>query len=510
MLAHCKYNIAPSRSPVEGEMAGRLTALWSVLAMFLLPLLLMGWSSIQGWRAERLIENAHVMRQWLEHPEKQLLENLPGNVSKEVTSTESIRLQFQREVRKANADSKELWVRGMLASLSFILALAALLTGPAAWIKMRLDAWRALRSQEFLYKQLASSWRTLGRWLVAHTGLLLAAVVTSLFYELSWIWSNRQDGGWAMLVFCLPAFSVLYIGGNLVLHLRQKWCVVDMPSLAFLGRPLTRTSASGAWTWIERIAEQLHAPVPDHIVVGLDQSFFVTSITVELQPNGQSLSGRTLYLPLTYLSAMSQKEVESIIGHELAHFSHRDTERSSEINARFSLMCAHLCSISGGGQPLSLVERPVVWMAGRFLYHFQLAIHHWRRAQELQADRVGAQIAGKTIFAQALLRVVALEEVIGRLLHTKYGEDLMKALDMSLRQKALGLSAETLEHSTAHPFDTHPPTAQRLQQLEVNLDYRLLARAMRVPSDTDRGWFSELLMAGQDTPVFSNLEFRNE
>ncbi|MBA1201481.1 hypothetical protein G7009_06865 [Pseudomonas capeferrum] len=38
----------------------------------------------------------------------------------------------------------------------------------------------------------------------------------------------------------------------------------------------------------------------------------------------------------------------------------------------------------------------------------------------------------------------------------------------------------------AHPFDTHPLTALRLQHLGVTLDERLLAQATRAPTDADR------------------------
>jgi len=63
----------------------------------------------------------------------------------------------------------------------------------------------------------------------------------------------------------------------------------------------------------------------------------------------------------------------------------------------------------------------------------------------------------------------------------------------------LGLSDAVLSHAIAHPFDTHPPTALRLQQLGVVLDDPLLSRATRAPTDYDRQWFSQLTSVARST-----------
>lgn len=464
---------------------------WALM-MLVLPLLLMAWSSLQGWRADSVLEEAQAMRQWLAEPDDRWLEALSVRERKEVITEQGRRENFQYRVGLAEADTAGLRLRQVLAALGYWLAVAALIAGPAIWLKLRLEARRACASRDYLHDHLADDWQRLGRWLVAYTSLLCASLGMILLYQLSWSRSHWHDGGWAMLLFCVPVAAVIYLGVLMIQRLRKQWLELEAQRSAFLGRALSRAEAPGVWTWIERLATDLGAPVPDHIVVGIDQSFFVTSVEVLLQPAGHVLTGRTLYLPLPYLTVLSQQEAASIIGHELGHFSSRDTERGSETAARFSLMCAHFALISAEDADPAWIERPAIWMAGQFLYHFQVAVHHWSRAQELVADRVGAQVAGERTFCQALLRVIALEGEVMHLLHTQPGGDLVQALAERLRHTSLSVDQAVIAQAIAHPFDTHPPTVQRLEQLDVDLDTALLAQATRTPTDADRRWFGHL------------------
>lgn len=479
---------------------------WWGLAILLLPLALMGLTSLQSWRAESVLYDAQVMREWIANPSDELLTKLPFEERELVITDSHRRASYQYEADQAAADEVGLHLREVLAGLGYWLAFAALLAGPVTWLKLRIDARRALASRDFLYEHLASSWQTLGHWLVAYTALVAGSLALVVLYQLSWGWSHSKDGGWLMLLVCIPLMVGVYWGVLLIGRLRHQWHSQDVPSSAFLGRALSRADAPGLWAWVEQLAAHIGAPVPDHIVVGVDQSFFVTSVQVELQPSQQLLTGRTLYLPLTYLSAMSQEETASIIGHELGHFSSRDTERGSQVGARFSLMCMHFSIISAEDANPPWIERPAIWMTEQFLHHFQVAVHHWSRAQELVADRAGAQLAGERMFCQALLRVIALNGEINQLLNERRRDDLIQALGEHLQQVPVRLNEAVLDSAIAHPFDSHPPTVQRLQQLNVLMDAQLLAAATRAPTDVDRQWFGQLVSSPRPATTTSTLE----
>ncbi|SDI09065.1 Zn-dependent protease with chaperone function [Pseudomonas flavescens] len=470
------------------------------LCVSLLPLLLMGWSSLQAWRASSPMDTAHIMQQWIARPADTLLAQLPANERAMPLRDADRRAHFQRQIEWVDANRNGLQLRLWLAHLAFWLALLALLSGPATCLKILVDAWRARLSQDFFQRRLGQSWRSLGHCLVVYNGLLLAALTLILLYETGWVLSNRQQGSWAALVFCAPLLSVLYAGLLLTRRLRQRWHELQAGSSVFLGRPLDRASAPALWNWIGQLAERIGAPMPDHLVAGLDQSFFVTSVPVRLQPSAQVLEGRTLYLPLTYLSAMSQEEVAAIIGHELAHFANRDTECSSTSAAYFRQMSLHYRSLAGEEQQPTWIERPAIWVAGLFLHHFAVAVHHWSRHQEIAADAAAARVSGHHLFCQALLRVVALSEAITEVIGQRHPGDRFQALAARLRQRPLTLDEASLGRTVSHPFDTHPPTSQRLERLGVSLDTALLARATRVPEQRDSDWFGHLLGAARAAP----------
>ena len=463
--------------------------------LLVLPLALMAWSSLQGWRASNVLAEAQVMQQWLVQPSDERLQQLSYTERSQVISEQGRRDQFEWKVRQAEADQGSLRLRQALAWLAYWLALAALLAGPGTWIKLRIDAWRALKSRHYLYNHLSQSWQVIGRWLVTYTGLLLAAIGISLLYELSYGWSHLKGGGWAMALVAIPVLGVMGIGVSLIVRLRKRWQAMDTPVSSVLGRGLSRGEAPGVWAWVEGLATQLGAPLPDHIVVGVDPSFFVTCVNVTLQPSGQTLSGRTMYLPLPYLCTLSQQETAAIIGHELGHFSNRDTERGSEVSAHFRLMCEHFELIRAENPDPSWIERPALWISAQFLLHFQLAVHHWGRAEELLADRNAAQVAGTRLFGQALLRVVALEREVRQLLDDRQHSNLIQALAEHLQRTPMRLDDQVLEHTVTHPFDTHPPTALRLRHLQVDIDAELLAQATRMPRAQDRQWFAHLAQA---------------
>lgn len=462
------------------------------LVMLLLPLALFGWANVQHWRAETAQEQARITRQWLAAPSDTLLQALPWAARKQFAGRVDTREVLQRQLDELDDDRHWLNMRKGMASFSGWLALGALVAGIGAWLRLRVDAWRALRSAQYLHQRMTASWRVLGRWLSAYMGLLAGSLCLVLLYETSAGLSHAAQGGLTVLVVVLPLASVLAVCLRTLWRMRQQWPRMGASEAGFLGRELVRQEAAALWQWVEGLAAHLQAPLPDHIVVGIDQGFFVTSVPIVLQPGQSTLSGRTLYLSLPCLNVLSQQEAAAIIGHELGHFRSRDTEQGSEINARFSLMCAQFSAMVDAERAVDWVARPVVWMAGQFLHHFQVAVHHWGRAQELLADRAGAEVHGPKLFVQALLRAIALGRMVDALLLERGGEGLLAALARHLQHVPLHLDEDVLGLTMPHPFDTHPPIAARLDNLDVMLDAALLQAAMRAPSEHDRHWFNQL------------------
>ncbi len=79
---------------------------------------------------------------------------------------------------------------------------------------------------------------------------------------------------------------------------------------------------------LRELAARLDTPAPQHLLVGLCDGFYVTANRVCLQPSGEHLEGRSLYLSLPLLGLLDRAEQDAVIAHELAHFAGRDAHYS--------------------------------------------------------------------------------------------------------------------------------------------------------------------------------------
>lgn len=153
-----------------------------------------------------------------------------------------------------------------------------------------------MRSQAYLLGHLAPAWRRLGRLVPLHAGLLVAALASQLLYEALWSYSHWHSHGFVALLFSLPLW-LLFLGGLLMLRrLRGELLPLEEPVLHLLGRELDRVAAPGLWQWLGQIADRAGAPLPDHVVTGIEHCYFVTQAKVLLAPRGIPLEGRTLYI----------------------------------------------------------------------------------------------------------------------------------------------------------------------------------------------------------------------
>ena len=66
-----------------------------------------------------------------------------------------------------------------------------------------------------------------------------------------------------------------------------------------------------------------------NIVVGIEPNFYATAADV-VGCGDTTLKGETLYLSLSLMRLFNKSELKAVIGHELGHFSAKDTEYSSK------------------------------------------------------------------------------------------------------------------------------------------------------------------------------------
>ncbi len=399
--------------------------------------------------------------------------------------------------RPSAATILRLALRGWLAAIGKLCALASALVAAALLARLEYDGRRSMRSQAYLLGHLAPAWRRLGRLVPLHAGLLVAALASQLLYEALWSYSHWHSHGFVALLFSLPLW-LLFLGGLLMLRrLRGELLPLEEPVLHLLGRELDRVAAPGLWQWLGQIADRAGAPLPDHVVTGIEHCYFVTQAKVLLAPRGIPLEGRTLYIPLTYASVMSEAESAAIIGHELGHFAAGDTAHGAslsllqrQVRLRIERIAAPRMGVSACSASRACGPRCTSSIASSAPTCTGVAARNW------PPTKVRARVAGARVFAIALLRTCAPcrtdRTPAGQPADAQPGA----CADRPSARELPGTGRTRQRSPPGTPFDSHPPTYQRIADLSLALDDDLLRQARRIVSADDTQWLNRLLDAG--------------
>ena len=269
--------------------------------------------------------------------------------------------------------------------------------------------------------------------------------------------------------------------------LRRALAAFEPDPLPIFGRPVSAAEAPGLWRLAEGLADRLGALKPEAVVVGLTGGFFVSAGPALLQPGGERLAGRILYLPLPYLALMRGDEVAAIVGHELAHYAGGDTVYSQRFLPIYAGVGRSLDAVAAGHQGSLGLLGPSLRLGLFVMERFHLAVRHWSRTREFAADAAGAGLTTAEASARALLRTGALQPRIAETLDAaaeapgSAPADLVAAVLDRAVARGLDDPATHLEAEQAHPTDTHPPTRERVVALGVPLGPDLLALAAMAP-----------------------------
>lgn len=154
-----------------------------------------------------------------------------------------------------------------------------------------------------------------------HAGLLVVVLASQLPYEALWSYGHWHSRGFVALLSLLPPWLLLP-GGLLMLRcLCGELLPLEEPVLRLLGRELNRVATPGLRQWLGQVADRAEAPLPGHVVTGIEHYYFVTQAKVLLMSRGIPLEGCTPYIPLAYATVMDEAEGVVIVGHELSHFA---------------------------------------------------------------------------------------------------------------------------------------------------------------------------------------------
>lgn len=381
---------------------------------------------------------------------------------------------------------------GPLAQLSLALALLATVSFCIAWALMRNAARRALQSRDALVSAFGAGRRWLPVFMVMQTLLIFATLIGLLAFEAGRAIDRSyiSDGAMKLVILaglialCLLWYAARIIWDTLRTALRRP---VSEPILV-MGQALSAAQAPALWEFVGDVAQRTGARLPDTVVVGLNEGFFVTEHPVALV-NGERLQqGRVLYLPLPYMNFMQRSEVAAVVAHELGHFSGEDTAYGQRFAPIYQSLVSSILAVTNEHDAdddgwRAWASAPATLFGKWFLHSFDEAVHHWSRKRELAADAFSTQVAGNLPAATALLRSAVLQGLIEEVLaHNRNApaqqrEGVLPMVRRLVNERGLPDPREHLEDQQAHPLDTHPPLRSRLQALGISITPELIVRA---------------------------------
>jgi len=269
------------------------------------------------------------------------------------------------------------------------------------------------------------------------TGLLMAGL-TGLFGAIGYAIGGT---GWAV-------FALLVAG---LMNLGAYWFSDQMVLSMHGAEPVSRAEAPRLYALVERLADRAGLPTP--------RLFVMHDPSPNAFATGRSPEHAVVAVTTGMLDMMSDRELEGVISHELAHVKNRDmlimtvaaaiTGAISMLSQilGFSMLFGGSDDNDGGGLGglLMIILAPLMAML------IQMSIS---RGREYEADRVGAEIAGRSDgLADALERLAWAQERV--------------PTRTSPATAHLFIVQPLSGGEMANLFSTHPPLEERVRRLRA-------------------------------------------
>ena len=360
----------------------------------------------------------------------------------------------------------------------------------------------ARRSRDALLHSFTLGIRRLPWWLISFTSLsaisvLLLAVASGTTAMINMLESSAFDPTpnlIALIIFGAAFFlgigyltySFFSIRGSIGVRRATRAALAPDP-VEIMGKSVSESEAPLLWRLVRDVAVKIDAVVPDRILIGLNECFFVTENSVAVTGGQTFAGGRTLYLPLTYLAFMKRPEVEAVIGHELGHFMGEDSKYSIQFAPIYHRASSSLSVTRSIRKDLRGIEST---LSEYFMSSFHEAVRHWSRLRELAADQVGAKMAGADAIASSLLRIAALSPRVNEALQicrqggAEAEGGVLSQLLRLVAEKGMADPNIDLSDQQPHPFDSHPPTRQRIAAVGVDVTSQQLRDAQNTRPST--------------------------
>lgn len=363
------------------------------------------------------------------------------------------------------------------------LSMISIVSGLAVFLVAGICVLLSLRSPFAQYVSLSAGWHVLRIHGAVQT-VIQGILIVALSFWMTALWAGQY---YPKLIFLAGAAAVVACGAVIMAIFKRvrPECVVE-------GEVLTKQDAPAMWRDLQAICDQVGTEPPDQVVVGIDTNFFVTEQPVTV--GEQTYHGRTLFVSLSLLEQLQGGEAAAVLAHEMAHFSGNDTLYSRRISPLLIRYSHYLEALGSGG-----VTLPIFYAMVCFRALYEISLGRLSRQREFRADAIAATCTSPRDLAGALLKIVAYaryrDTVEGEIFKQ---EEVLEAANISDRiaegfpayASSFVSTADIGELATSHPFDSHPPLAERLEAVGVPMDPDVAKAVLSVPPDA--AWFHRI------------------
>jgi Zn-dependent protease with chaperone function len=298
---------------------------------------------------------------------------------------------------------------------------------------------------------------------ITSTILILAAqsaLLAALLYYVPLELANMRLTGLLITVIIGLVLGLYHI-------VRNTWSAVRPASLELNAVSVLQIEQPELWNLASSVAQNLGAPPPDNILLGLEPNYFATESHIRidrLQANGYSL-----YISIPATRMMTEPELRAIIGHEFGHFRGADTAFTKHFFPPYNSAVKTLAAMANAPGSWSLL--PAIYMLHFFLVSFGKAQSALSRDREFLADNAGAEASSSIDLASALVKLELFTPRISALVQERvYTDRATTAIGEQIHFTWPTIIPESLlEAQTPHPFDSHPALGSRLKNLKVDL-----------------------------------------
>jgi len=240
--------------------------------------------------------------------------------------------------------------------------------------------------------------------------------------------------------------------------------------------PLHKTDAPALFRLLEDLSKRLGVDMPNEVRLEMHANAWV-----RLEGYRQGRGRTVLGVGYDLLAGMSEAQVRAVLAHEMAHARLVERGLSRWLNkgigrliALTSQLSDHVASCRQANYRSQVGELLASWFDTLTRRAARL-VATYSRQNEFEADRGAAEICGGAVMRSSLMRVDAIDDVVGRLpwnerlARVELAESFSQWLAEEIDRLIDGNNGQIAAH--AHdPYSTHPTLHDRLLALPADAD----------------------------------------